>query len=138
MFLKIKILLFSITLLSSYSNVVANKIYYKSYFDNQKMESEGWLIQNDKVDYWFFYYENGNKKEEGHYRKNKKVNWWIFYNSNQEVLKKSEFKNDLLNGYSIIYKKGKIVSAEKYKLGKKVKQWDSLSEFKKDNPIYFI
>jgi hypothetical protein len=27
--------------------------------DNYK---EGWLIINQKVDYWFYYYENGNKK----------------------------------------------------------------------------
>jgi hypothetical protein len=24
--------------------------------------AEGWLIINQKVDYWFYYYENGNKK----------------------------------------------------------------------------
>jgi hypothetical protein len=27
-----------------------------------KWESEGWLNQNQKIDYWFYYYENGSKK----------------------------------------------------------------------------
>jgi hypothetical protein len=55
--------------------------------DNYK---EGWLIINQKVDYWFYYYENGNKKKEGHYEDNKNVNGF-FYESNKEV-NKSEFK----------------------------------------------
>jgi antitoxin component YwqK of YwqJK toxin-antitoxin module len=64
--------------------------------------AEGWII-NQKVDYWFYYYENGNKKEEGHYEDNKNVNGG-FYESNK-VNKKSEFKNDQLNGFSLFYKK---------------------------------
>ncbi len=138
MLLKIKIFLLLITFSLSYSQEREVKAYYKNYFNNTKIESEGWLYQDQKVDYWFYYYENGNKKEEGHYNKNKKTNWWIFYDANQEILKKCEFKNDILDGLCIIYKKGKIVSAEKFKFGKKVKQWDSLTEYKKDNPTSFL
>jgi antitoxin component YwqK of YwqJK toxin-antitoxin module len=115
----------------------AQRTYNKTYFNNGKIQSEGWMSQNQKVDYWFYYYENGTKKEEGHYQANKKCKWWIFYNPNKEIDKKSEFDNDQLNGFSIFYKKNKIIRAEKYVMGKKTKEWNSISEFKKDNTIFF-
>lgn len=117
--------------------VSAQKVYHKTYFKNGRMQSEGWLNENQKVDYWFYYFENGNKKEEGHYEANKKYKWWIFYRTNKEIDKKSEYENDLLNGFSLIYKKNSINRAEKYASGKKLKEWNSLSEFKKDNKISF-
>jgi antitoxin component YwqK of YwqJK toxin-antitoxin module len=49
----------------------AQRSYTKTYFKNGQLQAEGWLIINQKVDYWFYYYENGNKKEEGHYEDNK-------------------------------------------------------------------
>jgi antitoxin component YwqK of YwqJK toxin-antitoxin module len=55
----------------------AQRSYTKTYFKNGQLQAEGWLIINQKVDYWFYYYENGNKKEEGHYEDNKKCKWWI-------------------------------------------------------------
>ncbi|CCG53635.1 Protein of unknown function [Flavobacterium indicum GPTSA100-9 = DSM 17447] len=110
-----------------------SKIYFKQYYENGILKEEGWLKNNKKTDYWYYYYEKGNKKEEGHYFNNKKIKWWIFYDEKQVVLKKSEYKNDELNGLTIIYKKGKIVSAEKYSSGIKIKQWNTLEEFKKDN-----
>lgn len=115
----------------------AQRNYQKSYFKNGQLKSEGWLNQNQKVDYWFYYFENGNKKEEGHYTANKKCKWWIFYKSNEAINKKSEFENDQLNGYSLFYKKNKLVKAEKYSMGNKIKEWNSISEFKKDNKISF-
>jgi antitoxin component YwqK of YwqJK toxin-antitoxin module len=138
MLLKIKILILTMAFSLSYGQEKVEKLYSKNYFDNKKIESQGWVSQDEKIDYWFFYYENGNKKEEGHYDRNKKTNWWIFYDLNGNVLKKCEFKNDILNGICIIYKNDKIVSAEKYKFGKKIKQWGSLTEYKKDNPTSFL
>lgn len=115
----------------------AQKMYQKNYFPTGKIESEGWLNQNEKVDYWFYYYENGNKKQEGHYEANKKCKWWIFYKSNKEFYKKSEYENDQLNGFSFFYKKNSVIRAEKYDMGKKIKEWNSVTEFKKDNKISF-
>ena len=121
----------------TFFQVSAQRNYQKSYFKNGQLQSEGWLNQNQKVDYWFYYFENGNKKEEGHYTDNKKCKWWIFYKSNEAINKKSEFENDQLNGYSLFYKKNKLVKAEKYSMGNKIKEWNSISEFKKDNKISF-
>ncbi len=115
-----------------------DKIYVKNYYENGKMKTEGWMLQNKKIDYWFYYFDNGNVKQEGHYLNGKKTKWWIFYNSNEEVIKKSEFKNDLMEGFCIIYKNGDIIRAEKYVKGKKIKNWNSLSEFKKDNDLSML
>jgi hypothetical protein len=54
---------------------------------------------------------------------NKKCKWWIF--KSNEAINKSEFENDQLNGYSLFYKKNKLVKAEKYSMGKKLKEWNS-------------
>ena len=109
------------------------KEYVKKYFPNGKMEQEGWIIDGKKNNYWFYYFETGIKKEEGHYCNNQKNKWWIYYDNNQKVIKKSEYKDNVLSGLTIIYNNGKIVSAEKYTMGKKIKTWSTLSEFRKDN-----
>jgi antitoxin component YwqK of YwqJK toxin-antitoxin module len=126
-----------ICILFAFIQVSAQRSYHKTYFKNGQLQSEGWLNQNQKVDYWYYYFENGNKKEEGHYAANKKCKWWIFYKSNKEMAKKCEFDNDQLNGFSIFYKKNKIIRAEKYDMGTKIKEWNSISEFKKDNTLFF-
>jgi antitoxin component YwqK of YwqJK toxin-antitoxin module len=41
----------------------AQRSYTKTYFKNGQLQAEGWLIINQKVDYWFYYYENGKKKK---------------------------------------------------------------------------
>jgi hypothetical protein len=43
-------------------------------------------------------------KGKGHYEANKKSKWWIFYKSNKTLIK-SEYENNQLNGFSLIYKK---------------------------------
>lgn len=110
--------------------------YVKRYFENGKLREEGWLKDGKKNKYWFFYYENGNKKEEGHFKNGKKCKWWLFYDKRGRIQKKMEFDDGKPNGYAIIYNDDKIVSAQKYESGKKVDEWFSLSEFKKDNPDF--
>ncbi len=124
-----------LTLLFSINSIftIENKTYVKNYYPNGIIKDEGWLINGEKNEYWFFYYENGNKKAEGHYLNNNKCNWWIYYNENKEIIKKSEYKSNKLNGITIIYTDGEISKAEKYVNGKHVKTWTSISEFKKDN-----
>lgn len=128
------LLLFSFLLCTSF---FVEKEYVKNYYPNGKLKEEGWIKEGKKNDYWFFYYETGLKKQEGHYANNLKTNWWIFYDVNEIVEKKCEYKNNILNGLMINYKNGKIINAEKYNKGKRIKQWTSFSEFKKDNPYSF-
>jgi antitoxin component YwqK of YwqJK toxin-antitoxin module len=115
----------------------SQKEYVKDYYTNGNLKEEGWVLNNQKTDYWFFYHENGLKKEEGHYLENQKVNWWIYYDNNQNILKKCQFKFNQLNGFSILYNNGEVIKAEKYIQGKKVKTWHSLTAFKNDNPLLF-
>ena len=128
--MKILLLFFS-TLL--YFSPTTEKTYVREFYANKKIKSEGWIQFNKKQDYWYFYNENGSVKEEGHYINNKKTKWWIFYNSKNVILRKCEFTNDKQDGFSIIYENGDVVKAEKYTFGKKIKEWQSIAEFKKDN-----
>lgn len=114
-----------------------DKVYIKEFYLNKRLKSEGWMQNNKKQDYWFFYNENGAKKEEGHFENDKKTSWWISYNSKNKIVKKCEYKNDKLDGFSVIYENGEIVKAEKYNFGKKIKEWESITEFKKDNTDLF-
>lgn len=125
-----------ILILLSFLHVSGQKTYFKDYFSNGKLKSEGWLNQSQKEDYWFFYNENGTKKEEGHFANNKKCKWWIFYIHEEEISKKCQFESDKMNGLCLIYKNGEIIRAEKYLNDLKIKQWNSIAEFKKDNPIF--
>ena len=113
----------------------SEKLYQKDYFANGNLKAEGWMVKDQKVDYWFFYYDNNTKKEEGHYTKGQKSKWWTFYNSNGEIVKKCEFLNGKMNGFSIVYSNGEVIRAEKYKFGEKIDQWTSIAEFKKDNSL---
>lgn len=115
-----------------------HKVYTRNFHQNGVLKAEGWLLNNQKDGYWFFYNEIGTKIEEGHYLKNKKTKWWISYNANSEILKKSEYKNDFLNGYCIIYVAGNPIRGEKFANGVKIKQWNSLAEFKNDNFTAFL
>ncbi|MBC7494868.1 MAG: hypothetical protein H7221_07660 [Flavobacterium sp.] len=128
--MKILLLFFSTLLYFSPNN---EKTYIKEFYANKKIKAEGWIQFNKKQDYWYFYNENGSVKEEGHYINNKKTKWWIFYNSKNVILRKCEFTNDKQDGFSIIYENGDVVKAEKYTFGKKIKEWQSIAEFKKDN-----
>ena len=137
MFKSKNILLF-LLLIKLSSTFGQSKIYIKNYFDNGQIESEGWLQENQKTDYWFYYYTNGNKKEEGHYVTNKKTKWWIVYGENEVINKKCQFYDDKLDGICVIYHNGNVVRAEQYKKNIKIKQWSSLSAFKKDNILTSI
>lgn len=109
------------------------KLYSKTYYSNGNLAAEGWTLEDQKIDYWFYYFDNGNKKSQGKYQDNKKINWWIFYNSNGSVLRKCEYKNDILNGLTIMYDRDKIIYAEKYENGIKKKKYFSIEEYKKDH-----
>jgi antitoxin component YwqK of YwqJK toxin-antitoxin module len=110
----------------------ADKFYNKTFYLNGNIASEGWTQDSKKIDYWFYYFDNGTKKCQGSYKENKKINWWIVYRTDGSVLKKCQYKNDVLNGLSIHYIQDKIICAEKYEKGIKKKIYYSIEEYKKD------
>jgi antitoxin component YwqK of YwqJK toxin-antitoxin module len=134
-FIKYKFWLIVLLIMGFSNSFGQSKTYVKNYFENGQIESEGWTKNNQKVDYWFYYYENGNKKEEGHYLDNKKTKWWLSYDDKEVLQKKCQFANNQLEGICVIYKNGNIIRAEKYKMNIKIKQWESLSAYRKDNTL---
>lgn len=136
-----------------------NKVYQKNYYDNQKLESEGWVDGTNKIGYWKYYYKNGQLSEQGHYIKNFKEKYWHIYHANGNLQREGHFlKDDMVdwwliydlagkiehkcqlikgikNGYCLKYEDEKLISAEKYSKGKKIKEWFSLWSFKRDNNL---
>ena len=139
--------------------IFSNKIYHRDYHDNGKLKSQGWKIENSKEDFWKYYHPNGKLMSQGHYKKNAKINywyfynengklemeghfnndekvkWWLFYDENEKINHKCQLKDGIKNGYCLKYMDEELTSAEKYKNGKKVKEWFSFSSFKKENKL---
>ena len=133
--------------------------YKKTFYDNGQIKSEGWVRYNIKSGYWKFYHNNGkiasqghydyNKKEkywyfyntnrvrtqEGHFTKDQKVNWWLFYDKQGRVNHKCQLNKGVKNGYCLKYSDNELTSAEKYSNGKKIKEWTSFNDFKKENSV---
>jgi len=63
------------------------------------------------------------------------INWWIFYDSLGRINHKCQLINSKKNGYCLKYIDEKLVSAEKYKNGSKIKEWQSLVDFQKENKL---
>jgi len=116
---------------------VANttKKYHKAYYKNGKLKEKGWIVNQNKTGYWFFYYKNGQLQSEGHFEENLKNKWWIFYNQSGQVTHKCQLKDNIKNGYCLMYSNNKIKSAQKYKDGKKTKEWFNFNSFKAENNI---
>ena len=137
-----------------------HKEYYQEYYANGTLKAQGWKngtdkegfwefyfsngslmkkghFQNDLQEgYWYFYTESGHLKKEGHYSKGKKVMWWVFYNENGEIDHKCQLQKGVKNGYNLKYENEKLISAEKYLNGKKIKEWYDLNSFKRENNLF--
>lgn len=135
------------------------KTYQKKLFKNGQIKEEGWLLNNQKNEYWKFYYKNGNlkkeglfkdnletnywyfysensiKEKEGHFKEGQQNDWWLFYDKNGQVIHKCQLENNRKNGYCLIYQDGKLIKASKFKKGKKINEWKDFSSFKKENTL---
>lgn len=143
----------------SLSLVAQKKTYHKAYYKNGNLKEEGWIKNNQKNGYWKFYYRNGklkkegrfknnleakywyfyrkdaSKEMEGHFEKGKKNKWWLFYDDMGHINHKCQLKDNQKNGYCLMYKMKKLVRAEKYQQGKKIKEWTDFKSFKRDNNL---
>ena len=109
--------------------------YWKTYYENAKLKSEGRYKNGKKDKYWYFYNEDGTKKSEGHFKADRKSKWWLFYDDMNQIDHKCQLKNGQKNGYCLHYKNEKLIRAEKYKLGKKIKEWTDFRSFRKENKL---
>ena len=90
---------------------------------------------NQKEGYWYFYSEEGLLKSQGHMKAGQKVDWWLFYDQNQKINHKCQLQDGIKNGYCLKYQDEELKSAEKFRNGKKIKEWFSFSSFKKENKL---
>ena len=152
------VVFFSIFLILGF-NESEDKTYDRTYYDNGKLKSEGWLRYNVKTDYWKFYHENGKiasqgpfaygkedgywyffdknriRTKEGHYEKGEQINWWLYYDNKGRINHKCQLNMSVKNGYCLKYEDEKLISAEKYSNGEKIKEWSNFDAFKKENSI---
>ncbi|QLE00791.1 hypothetical protein HX109_04140 [Galbibacter sp. BG1] len=108
--------------------------YWKYYYPSGVLKQEGHYKSGKKEDFWYYYNENGDKIRQGHYNAGKKTGWWIVYKNNLMV-KKCQYQDDMLNGYSIQYRNKKPVLCRKFKNDSLVGEWDSMESFKKENSL---
>ncbi len=142
-----------------YENLLDKSMYHKEYYDTGIVKAEGWINNGIKTGYWKFYHDNGvvsekgnfennrrskywyfyNAKKiktaEGHYQNGKRYNWWLFYDAKGKINHKCQLSNGMKNGYCLKYMNTKLTSAEKYKNGKKIKEWFSFSSFRRENNL---
>ena len=152
------IMFFSIFLLLGF-NMSEEKNYDRTYYDNGNLKSEGWLRYNVKTDYWKFYHKNGKiasqgpyaygkedgywyffdknriRTKEGHYAKGEQVDWWLYYDKKGRINHKCQLDMGVKNGYCLKFEDEKIISAEKYSNGEKIKEWTNFGAFRKENSV---
>ncbi len=109
--------------------------YWRFYHSSGKISEQGYYHDNQRIKYWYFYSSKGEKISEGHYRNNKRVKWWLFFDRNGKINHKCQLLNDIKNGYCLMYDNTKLTSAEKYKNGKKIKEWFSFISFRRENNL---
>ncbi|MEX0360480.1 MAG: toxin-antitoxin system YwqK family antitoxin [Allomuricauda sp.] len=97
--------------------------------------AQGHYKNNEREGYWYFHDQLGKLEMEGHFKKGEKVNWWLFYDENGKINHKCQLKNGIKNGYCLKYTDEELKSAEKYKNGKKIKEWFSFGSFRKENKL---
>ncbi len=141
------------------TSLLSQKRYVKTYYSDNILMEEGWKQNENKIAFWTFYHKNGNIKKQGHFNNNqatkywyfyrkdgtiekeghflngKQNNWWIFYDRNGEIKKKCQLKDNIKDGYCLLYQKQKLVKALQFSNNKQVKEWTDFSSFKRDNDL---
>ncbi|WP_089260705.1 toxin-antitoxin system YwqK family antitoxin [Maribacter sedimenticola] len=136
-----------------------DKRYERTYYEDGTLASEGWKRYNVKTDYWIFYHPNGKismkgfyaygKKEqywyyydehrvrskEGRYHNDQQEGWWLYYDKKGRVAHKCQLSQGLKNGYCLKYEDAKMISAEQYNMGNKIREWQSFDAFTDTNSL---
>lgn len=75
-------------------------------------------------------------KESGFYKDNKKDSIWIKYNYQGEIISKTSYKNDKMNGDAEFYASGKLIRKGEYKDDVQVGIWEFYDAFGKVEEKY--
>lgn len=63
------------------------------------------------------------------------MKWRLFYDENGNINHKCLLMDGIKNGYCLKYVGEELKTAEKFKDGKKIKEWFSFASFKKDHNL---
>ena len=109
--------------------------FWKFYFPSGTIKEQGHFKNDLRVGYWYFYTQDGKLNMEGHYAEGGMAKWWLFYDKNGKINHKCQLKDGIKNGYCLKYVDEELKSAEKFKNGKKIKEWFSFASFKRENKL---
>jgi hypothetical protein len=90
---------------------------YTSSYLNNNLREKGRYKMGLKQGKWLKWYENGFIQETSEWKKGDKHGTFQNFNANGELISVSDYCNDKLNGETIIYESGKIVTRKNYKNG---------------------
>jgi len=93
---------------------------YKSFYLNKNLKEEGMFLYGLKDGIWKTWFPNGKIHEIVHYKKSRMHGDCEEYDENGNMVSKSNFKNGVLNGKMISYKKGNVDTVMVYKKGEAV------------------
>jgi hypothetical protein len=68
--------------------------WFKSWYENSQVASEGDYREGLKQGRWNYYYENGQKRLEAGYQDDKKQGTWVFWGRNGEKQKEERYQDD--------------------------------------------
>lgn len=109
--------------------------YWRFYHTNGKVSEQGFFGYDKREKYWFFYDENRIRTQEGHYKNDERIGWWLFYDKKGRIDHKCQLNLGVENGYCLKYKDEKLISAEAFSEGKKIKEWKNLDAFTQENNL---
>lgn len=137
----------------------SDRTYEKVYNDQGNLVAEGWMKNNQKIDYWIIYDQQGNIAEKGRFKKGSKDGYWYYYNQDQFISFQGRYTNGNRSGWWVFnHKNGGVIKlqytkgeknglclyfsqnenrpykADRFRMGEHLGSWTSISDFKEDNP----
>lgn len=83
--------------------------FFKYFFENGNVKSEGNYLKNEQNGKWKNYLENGTLDSEGEYVKGKKNGEWIWYSESGKICAKENYIKNKRSNYKFFDEEGKEV-----------------------------
>lgn len=94
-----------------------NENYKAYYYENQKISSEGFLINGKPDGYWITYYPNELRKSEGNRVDFQLEGEWKFYDEQGNFINTISYKNGIRDGISTSYQNCYLLKIEEFENG---------------------
>lgn len=84
------------------------------FYGDGSLSSQGYFINGQPEGYWRTYYPNQNLKSEGNRKLSVLDGKWIFYSENQDTTEIIQYRNAIKNGWNIKFDSNKVKSKTLY------------------------